>query len=580
LREITTQEREFAERIFNLRFSNNLEEAIRVCDDAIKLYNSSNFFFKIKGDILYDLKEYEDALNVYLLFLDRIKTAPEYFTNFARFFEKVNAKNQISDKIFNKLAHLIKREEYPYVIRRGLLTILLETYPYSQELTKKIEECKETYVIEKIKSEYEEIKKNGKCEQIVFLCNLQKDSYINTEHNANRFVLKRLEKEKLYEPAIVLVKKILEYSKDLVDVRALFRICRERNDYSEAKDLMRQRDIVYEKEFNIQYELVLFFDSEGDEIARNRALEYINELSEYKIPICRTLFKFYVKYDMLDKAKIIQDRIARYTEEISDQKEKLEANKVNKETQEVIWERLQILVSEQEHNRQMLAMAELIKGFAHELGQPITNIRYAIQLFNKKNRKNNLEVNEEERKLFEGILVQTERVGKLLNRFAPITSSRSQKEFFSVKKVIESVFDEMSSRLTNENIKYEIFGDSKVMIYGEVLQFSQVFYNLIINAIYAINKRGSEGKIRVEQYVKNKVLSIRFSDNGIGIKPELQKKIFEPFFSTKKKELEEGGEGLGLFIVWNILKIFNGRIYVDSSYKRGARFIIEINMEV
>ena len=56
------------------------------------------------------------------------------------------------------------------------------------------------------------------------------------------------------------------------------------------------------------------------------------------------------------------------------------------------------------------------------------------------------------------------------------------------------------------------------------------------------------------------------------------KKDFNPFFSTKIKE-KRGGEGLGLFIVWNILKIFSGKIYVDEKYNKGARFVIEIDIE-
>lgn len=575
MRDVTDQEREYAERIYKLRVLKNLEEAVQVCDEAITQYNESNFFFKIKGDILYDLKKYQDAVDAYMCFLDRIKDEPEFFTNFTRFFEKVSRKYQVDNAVFTKMARLISNEEFPYVIRRGLLTVLLKMFPCSEKLNEKIEECKETYTVEKVKREYEEVGTFGQCETIVFLCNLKKDAYVKQEQDVNRFVLKQLEMKNLYEPAIELVKKVLEYSEDLVDVRSLFRICRKRNDYTEAKEFMSRRDIIHEKEFNIQYELVLFFESEGDDASRDRALKYIDELSKGNVPICRTLFKFYVKYDMLEQAKSIQDKISEYSKGKSTRK----INKVNRETQEVIWDRLQALVDEQEHNRQLLAMTELIRGFAHELGQPVTNIRYAIQLFDMKNKKENRVIGAEEKELLESILAQTGRVGKLLNRFAPITSSRSQKVFFSVRETIESVFDEMGPRLSNENIAYEISGDGYDRIYGEILQFTQVFYNLIINAIYAINKKGSRGIIRVNQQVKNNILYIYFSDNGVGIKPQLQKKIFEPFFSTKKGDMEEGGEGLGLFIVWNILKLFNGRIYVDKSYTDGAQFIIEINME-
>ena len=58
--------------------------------------------------------------------------------------------------------------------------------------------------------------------------------------------------------------------------------------------------------------------------------------------------------------------------------------------------------------------------------------------------------------------------------------------------------------------------------------------------------------------------------------PEYLDKVFEPFFTTKEKEENGGGEGLGLYIVWNIVQMFGGKIRVDRKFKQGARFIIEL----
>lgn len=248
---------------------------------------------------------------------------------------------------------------------------------------------------------------------------------------------------------------------------------------------------------------------------------------------------------------------------------------VKQETEEVVWEKLRMLVSEQEHNRQLLAMSELIKGFSHELGQPITNIRYAIQLYYRKKRKFGIEIDAEQQQLLNSVLQQTVRVGKLLHRFAPIVSSKNEKKYFGVVSAIEHVFDDLSVRLHSENIQYTIIGDNTIELFGEELQFGQVFYNLIINSIYAIQRSGRDGILHVQVQRIEDSVQIEFMDNGIGIPIENQRKIFNPFFSTKNKETEEGGEGLGLFIVWNILKIFSGKIYVDQKYNRGAKFIIE-----
>ncbi len=170
----------------------------------------------------------------------------------------------------------------------------------------------------------------------------------------------------------------------------------------------------------------------------------------------------------------------------------------------------------------------------------------------------------EEKELLDGIISQTSRVGKLLNRFAPIVSSKNQKQYFKVY---------------DEEIEYSVAGNKDVCLYGETVQFSQVFYNLIINAIYAIKKKEDKGKINVVIQREGEDLFIYFSDNGIGIPKQIQRKIFDPFYSTKRGKSEEGGEGLGLYIVWNILKMFNGTISVDPNYTDGARFVIELRME-
>ena len=173
--------------------------------------------------------------------------------------------------------------------------------------------------------------------------------------------------------------------------------------------------------FRSQYELVFYYDAMGDEQKRNETLKSIERLAENRLPICQTLFKFYVKYNMLDKAQNVQRRIMSFQNAKN-------LRSVKQETEEVVWEKLRMLVSEQEHNRQLLAMSELIKGFSHELGQPITNIRYAIQLYYRKKRKFGIEIDAEQQQLLNSVLQQTVRVGKLLHRFAPIVSSNNEKK--------------------------------------------------------------------------------------------------------------------------------------------------------
>jgi signal transduction histidine kinase len=99
--------------------------------------------------------------------------------------------------------------------------------------------------------------------------------------------------------------------------------------------------------------------------------------------------------------------------------------------------------------------------------------------------------------------------------------------------------------------------------------------NLLLNSIDAIKERRTPGPNKIDVRIEDgpKEIHIYFSDTGVGVPIANRNKIFDPFFSTKPPGK---GEGLGLFIVWNLLKMQGGRISVDSQYNRGARFVITI----
>ena len=94
----------------------------------------------------------------------------------------------------------------------------------------------------------------------------------------------------------------------------------------------------------------------------------------------------------------------------------------------------------------------------------------------------------------------------------------------------------------------------------------------------AIEKNGHI-VVDISESVNKDLLIITFSDDGPGIPEQNFQKIFEPFFSTKDPTSGNGGEGLGLYIVWNILKIFNGTIQIDKGFRPGTKFIIKINQK-
>jgi signal transduction histidine kinase len=101
-------------------------------------------------------------------------------------------------------------------------------------------------------------------------------------------------------------------------------------------------------------------------------------------------------------------------------------------------------------------------------------------------------------------------------------------------------------------------------------QLRQVFLNILMNAVQAIEKRG---KIIIKTYDKDKNIFIEMIDTGSGIPEEVQNRIFEPFFTTK----EVGkGAGLGLSVAYGIIKKHKGDITVKSKIGEGTNFMIRL----
>jgi two-component system nitrogen regulation sensor histidine kinase NtrY len=94
--------------------------------------------------------------------------------------------------------------------------------------------------------------------------------------------------------------------------------------------------------------------------------------------------------------------------------------------------------------------------------------------------------------------------------------------------------------------------------------------NLIDNAVAAIEERGAI-RIDTRPGTRDGSLHIEITDDGPGIPPGDRDKMFEPYFSTKKR-----GTGLGLAIVHKVVTDHRGTIRVEDNSPRGAKFVIEI----
>lgn len=559
---------DYSKMISTSRSNGKIDESIAIALEAKKRYPDENIFEKILGDLYLQKNNYEAAGTAYINFLKKIGDNPQYIRHFAQFMQRFSELTQD----LNEYIIRVKKCLDSVVINDNIIINVCKILAQYIEFPE-IEWFKNDKNFKKAVEYIHKIE--GSCQLYILYYNVLSISHSKKNRRIDKYVVSSMEKNKRYEEALILIVEVLKYDQDQVAVRTLFRICRKLENYLEAeKYIANHPGIKNEEQFNILYELVFYYSKIGNVEERNLILEKIEVCGRESIPIMRTLYNFYVQFGMLDKALEINSKIVQAQ---SPKKHNFDRKQQENDSAEALLKTIQEMFVELEHSRKLISMSELLKGFSHELGQPITNIRYGVQLFQMKMEKG-VNTDDDLKRLLENILSQTYRIKKLLTRFSPITSEKNDLTNFNAINEIKEVFDEFSSRLSKEDIKWEIKADTEFYLFGDSVKFDQIFYNLIGNSIYAIKEKGEKGYILVTIFENKTEYIITFEDNGIGIEPEYRGKVFEPFFTTKECSGDEngGGEGLGLYIIWNIVRMFDGNILIDKNHQDGAKFIIKL----
>jgi signal transduction histidine kinase len=154
----------------------------------------------------------------------------------------------------------------------------------------------------------------------------------------------------------------------------------------------------------------------------------------------------------------------------------------------------------------------------------------------------------------------------------------------SLDQVIDGTLDmvQYKVKLSDIDILRDYPKDTP-LIYGNLIQLEEVFFNFIDNAYDAImerkdalNEEGYRGRIAISAHPKRDgKLEVVVEDNGMGMQDDNQKKIFTPFFTTKTSARK--GTGLGLYVIRRIITdAHKGKIGFESGYKVGTRFILEL----
>ena len=215
------------------------------------------------------------------------------------------------------------------------------------------------------------------------------------------------------------------------------------------------------------------------------------------------------------------------------------------------------------------AWQEMARQVAHEIKNPLTPMRLSVQNFQRRydptDKRNKNKIEEFSKSLIEQIDIMS-NVSNAFSDFATLPKAQ----------LISSDIVEVTKRAT-EIFEYEnvIFSSNKKKILYPLdrTQWIRVMTNLIQNGLQSVDSN-KQPKIEVVLKSEHDKIIISVKDNGQGINPNLQDKVFEPKFTTKTK-----GMGLGLGIVKNIIDSHKGKIRYQTDDKLGTVFIIELQLK-
>lgn len=220
-------------------------------------------------------------------------------------------------------------------------------------------------------------------------------------------------------------------------------------------------------------------------------------------------------------------------------------------------------------SEKMASLGQLAAGIAHEINNPLTGIllyaNLALERFDKADPL---------RKYLTSVIDGTERCKDIVKDLLAYSRQTSPaKETFQVNSLIEQSLTLLrdQKRFLNINLVKKM-SDDMMLIRADKNQLIQVIINLTMNAIDAMDRKGTL-TFRTYRNKPHRKVYIEVSDTGCGIPEENLSKVFDPFFTTKGPEK---GTGLGLSTSYGIVKENGGRISIKETSSRGTTVLIEL----
>jgi two-component system sensor histidine kinase PilS (NtrC family) len=215
----------------------------------------------------------------------------------------------------------------------------------------------------------------------------------------------------------------------------------------------------------------------------------------------------------------------------------------------------------------LAAVGRLAAAIAHEIRNPLTSIAGSVSMLS-----GIPEMNEEHRRLLEIVTRESQRLNSIITDF--LTYSRGKQYHFEkadLVRLVEDTLTLMRHRMISENTGIMVesgFAVPEAWVLADGDKIKQVFWNFAENAVRAMPKGGTL-KVSIERQGDD--WQVSFADTGTGMTPQQTEKLFEPFQSSF-----EGGTGLGLAVVYQIVQAHEGKVWARSKPGQGTTLVLRL----
>ena len=216
------------------------------------------------------------------------------------------------------------------------------------------------------------------------------------------------------------------------------------------------------------------------------------------------------------------------------------------------------------------AQRQFTGNAAHELRTPLALMQAQVELFSAEHP----DVLPETADFLRLLREQTERMTQMTRTLLEMCGLQAVPctDHIEIGPMIDEIFADLAPLAEKNNITLEREGDGAMT--GSDTLIYRLLFNLTENAI-KYNRPG--GSVRLSVTPEPEKLLIRVSDTGRGIPERFQRSVFQPFFRVdKSRSREYGGVGLGLSLVWEIVKLHGGTVCVENSSEAGTTVAVSL----